>query len=173
LFEAQTHDKRKQSLHHFTTPPLHQSPRQSSHQAFTCHMQLFHKFLRTRISPASISAQQQHKHRTGTMAKDKEFERYRNLLKAFGNAKVTVKSDMEAAKEELGNAPLIWWDVKQHMAHNNASLQQYALMGCEASEADALGPQPVMLNTNSPWFWKVACAIMHPRKLLDKERQHR
>jgi DNA replication protein DnaC len=151
LFEAQTHDKRKQSLHHFTTPPLHQSPRQSSHQAFTCHMQLFHKFLRTRISPASISAQQQHKHRTGTMAKDKEFERYRNLLKAFGNAKVTVKSDMEAAKEELGNAPLIWWDVKQHMAHNNASLQQYALMGCEASEADALGPQPVMLNTNSPW----------------------
>jgi hypothetical protein len=37
------------------------------------------------------------------------------------------------------------------MAQGKADLQQYALMGCELSEAEAPGLQPVLLNTNSPW----------------------
>jgi hypothetical protein len=85
------------------------------------------------------------------MAKDKELERYQNLLTATANAKITGDSGLEAAKEELETSPLIWWDVKQHMAHGKAGLQQYALVGCELSEADAPGLQLVLLNTNSPW----------------------
>jgi hypothetical protein len=126
--------------------PLHQS----LHQARTCGYQHAY-FSCTQIPSVSVNAQQDDARSTGAMPKDKELERYQSLLEATANAKFTNNSDLEVAKEELGTAPLIWWDVKQHMAQNNAPLQQYALMGCELNEADAPGPQPVILNTNSPW----------------------
>jgi hypothetical protein len=48
-------------------------------------------------------------------------------------------------KEEL-NAPLIWWDAKEHL-----HTQQYAVLGHVPEETKSSSPKPVLLNTNAPW----------------------
>ncbi|KAF2871051.1 hypothetical protein BDV95DRAFT_628946 [Massariosphaeria phaeospora] len=48
-------------------------------------------------------------------------------------------------------APLVWWDVKQHIDRKDQDgLHQYAVLG-HAPEETGETPKPVLLNTNMPW----------------------
>lgn len=69
-----------------------------------------------------------------------ELKRYQRLFTA------DAPGIQPAAKEELRNVPLVWWDVKERNA--KSGLPQYAVMGHVPSDQPG---KSVLLNTNSPW----------------------
>ncbi|KAF1843780.1 uncharacterized protein K460DRAFT_288780 [Cucurbitaria berberidis CBS 394.84] len=82
---------------------------------------------------------------------DQELQRYQAFLRPLEGENTQVKAGIDAAEEEFRNAPLVWWDVKQHMGQHGAGLGQFAVMGTELKEVEDKDPKPVLLNTNSPW----------------------
>jgi hypothetical protein len=101
-----------------------------------------------------MSAQQDIK---GTMRglrlKADEMTVYQPLLSSSGNS---GNDDVQpsSSSEELKIAPLIWWDVKEHLEkpeNPGHFLKQYAVLGHEPrSQSDNI-LKPVLLNTNAPW----------------------
>ncbi|KAH7110097.1 hypothetical protein B0J11DRAFT_499354 [Dendryphion nanum] len=79
---------------------------------------------------------------------DDELERLRDTIPGNGNSGTAFENGHD---EQLKQSPLIWWDVKQHLAKQDTSgtgLSQYAVLG---HVPDDEGRKPVLLNTNYPW----------------------
>ncbi|KAH8727207.1 hypothetical protein GQ44DRAFT_790040 [Phaeosphaeriaceae sp. PMI808] len=82
--------------------------------------------------------------------KNDELTQYQPLLSLPGKHG-NDSSHSRRSKEELRIAPLIWWDVKNHLDKNpDTQLKQYAILGSEPSKSGE-PLKPVLLNTNSPW----------------------
>jgi hypothetical protein len=78
--------------------------------------------------------------------KDDELDRYQALLRRSDNSSTD--------NEDFKIAPLIWWDVKEHIDKSNngsKSLRQYAVLGQETSPGLNKPYKPVLLNTDAPW----------------------
>ncbi|KAF2795977.1 hypothetical protein K505DRAFT_381501 [Melanomma pulvis-pyrius CBS 109.77] len=102
-----------------------------------------------------------------------ELQTYQALLSTDSDRSDDAIAISASALEEFKTAPLIWWDVKQHLSepqpnvestapeqsttrstltNSKTSLQQYAVLGHVPKEnAVNTASKPVLLNTNSPW----------------------
>ncbi|KAH7394162.1 hypothetical protein DE146DRAFT_634076 [Phaeosphaeria sp. MPI-PUGE-AT-0046c] len=84
-----------------------------------------------------------------------ELAGYQTLLGSSKNYD-TAHTPVDGSTEELRIAPLIWWNVKEHLDKPglaNSALKQYAVLGYEPSSHSDDGKtyKPVLLNTNAPW----------------------
>jgi hypothetical protein len=60
----------------------------------------------------------------------------------------------KSVREELRIAPLVWWDVKEHLENPDnpyEAMEQYAILGSESKGETDVTLKPVLLNTNAPW----------------------
>ncbi|KAF2741814.1 hypothetical protein M011DRAFT_514023 [Sporormia fimetaria CBS 119925] len=74
---------------------------------------------------------------TSPPTENEELQEYQTL---FSN-----QDDNGTSTHDSFTAPLLWWDVKEHM-----NQQQYAVLGHTPGEREGQ-IKPVLLNTNAPW----------------------
>jgi hypothetical protein len=90
---------------------------------------------------------------SGLNIDDDELQRYQSLISWPNRATINSEAPSDNHQEELRTAPLLWWDVKEHLNNKVGSactVQQYAVLGHATSATDEPS-KPVLLNTNSPW----------------------
>jgi hypothetical protein len=116
------------------------------------------KFCRSahRSSNIHIEMSAQHdigKDMAGLNIHNDEITKYQTLLSPSDDPN-NGDTQLRSIREELRIAPLVWWDVKEHLEKPNnpyGTLNQYAILGSELQVGSDSVLKPVLLNTNAPW----------------------
>ncbi|EMD96676.1 hypothetical protein COCC4DRAFT_141955 [Bipolaris maydis ATCC 48331] len=95
------------------------------------------------------------------MAGVPELIRYQSVLRDRQNTGPDETNTIDPMVEELRMAPLVWWNVKEHVEPQQQVQRGYAVLGHvpeannrpqdDSSVSSSATRSPVLLNTDSPW----------------------
>jgi hypothetical protein len=95
------------------------------------------------------------------MIDSSELDRYQAILGDLDDQCGEQRKSFSPSIEELRMAPLIWWNVKEHIKKQDPADRGYAVLGhvpkatlatdANSSNSSTTVRAPVLLNTDSPW----------------------